>query len=168
MNKLAALTALCLITSAVSAQEADVAIIELKPNATNAFGYDKTDLTVKAGQKVKLTMNNTGSIVPQPREMLPDWERIFLASLDVPKGDELKGTLLYHNIKTNAIQASDPRPPPVPKEPLPAGWRRAFDDEGDVYYIDMNGDMNTYDNPMIISVWRNSRMTSLTLDVTHL
>jgi azurin len=70
MNKLAALTALCLITSAVSAQEADVAIIELKPNATNAFGYDKTDLTVKAGQKVKLTMNNTGSIAPQPHNFI--------------------------------------------------------------------------------------------------
>jgi azurin len=70
MNKLAALTALCLITSAVSAQEADVVIIELKPNATNAFGYDKTDLTVKAGQKVKLTMNNTGSIAPQPHNFI--------------------------------------------------------------------------------------------------
>ena len=70
MNKLAAFTALCLITSAVSAQEADVAIIELKPNATNAFGYDKTDLTVKAGQKVKLTMNNTGSIAPQPHNFI--------------------------------------------------------------------------------------------------
>lgn len=70
MKKLAALTALCLITAAVSAQDADVAVIELKPHATNPLGYDKTDLTVKAGQKVKLTMNNTGSIVPQPHNFI--------------------------------------------------------------------------------------------------
>ena len=70
MKKLAALASLCLTIASVSAQDAEVAVIELKPHATNPLGYDKTDLTVKAGQKVKLTMNNTGSIVPQPHNFI--------------------------------------------------------------------------------------------------
>ena len=51
-------------------QDAGVAIIELKPDAKNPLGYDKTELSVKAGQKVKLTLNNTGSIAPQPHNFL--------------------------------------------------------------------------------------------------
>lgn len=70
MKKLAALTAFALISLNVSAQEAEVATIELKPHASNPLGYDKTDLTVKAGQKVKLTLNNTGSIAPQPHNFI--------------------------------------------------------------------------------------------------
>lgn len=66
------LTAACslLIAATILAQDADTAVIELKPHATNPLGYDKTDLTVKAGQKVKLTLNNTGSIAPQPHNFL--------------------------------------------------------------------------------------------------
>ena len=70
MKKLAALTAFAVFATLASAQDADVAVIELKPHATNPLGYDKTDLTVKAGQKVKLTLNNTGSIAPQPHNFL--------------------------------------------------------------------------------------------------
>lgn len=65
-----ALVAALLTVPLVRAQEADVAVIELKPHATNPLGYDKTDLTVKAGQKVKLTLNNNGSIAPQPHNFL--------------------------------------------------------------------------------------------------
>ncbi len=70
MKKLAALAALTLLTASLSAQDADVAIIEMKPHASNPLGYDKTDLSVKAGQKVKLTLNNTGSIAPQPHNFI--------------------------------------------------------------------------------------------------
>jgi azurin len=70
MKKLAALTAFAVFTTLTSAQDAEVATIELKPHASNPLGYDKTDLTVKAGQKVKLTLNNTGSIAPQPHNFL--------------------------------------------------------------------------------------------------
>jgi len=69
MKKLAALVALA-FTTAATAQDADVATLELKPHASNPLGYDKTDLSVKAGQKVKLTLNNTGSIAPQPHNFL--------------------------------------------------------------------------------------------------
>jgi azurin len=58
------------ITTAAFAQDAGVAVIELKPHPSNPLGYDKTDLTVKPGQKVKLTLNNTGSIAPQPHNFL--------------------------------------------------------------------------------------------------
>jgi len=51
-------------------QDAGVATIELKPDSKNPLGYDKTELSVKAGQKVKLTLNNTGSIAPQPHNFL--------------------------------------------------------------------------------------------------
>lgn len=54
----------------VLAQDADVAVLELKPHPQNPLGYDKTELTVKAGQKVKLTLVNTGSIAPQPHNFL--------------------------------------------------------------------------------------------------
>ncbi len=70
MKILAALSAFAFLTTALSAQEADVAVIELKPHASNPLGYDKTDLSVKAGQKVKLTLNNTGSIAPQPHNFI--------------------------------------------------------------------------------------------------
>ncbi len=69
--KIAAIATLAvLIGSVLQAQEADVAVIELKPHASNPLGYDKTDLTVKAGQKVKLTLNNTGSLAPQPHNFI--------------------------------------------------------------------------------------------------
>jgi azurin len=64
------LSALSALAMPVFAQEADVAALELKPHAQNPLGYDKTELTVKAGQKVKLTLNNTGSIAPQPHNFL--------------------------------------------------------------------------------------------------
>lgn len=64
------LAAVLSVAPVLRAQEADVATIELKPHATNPLGYDKTDLTIKAGQKVKLTLNNTGSIAPQPHNFL--------------------------------------------------------------------------------------------------
>jgi azurin len=70
MKYLAALAVFALANLAAHAQEGDVAVIELKPHASNPLGYDKTDLTVKAGQKVKLTLNNTGSIAPQPHNFL--------------------------------------------------------------------------------------------------
>jgi azurin len=57
-------------TAAASAQ--DVAALELKPSAnpTSPLSYDKAELTVKAGQKVKLTLNNTGGILPQPHNFV--------------------------------------------------------------------------------------------------
>jgi len=70
MKKLAAITALAVFATLASAQDAEVAALELKPHASNPLGYDKTDLTVKAGQKVKLTLNNTGSIAPQPHNFI--------------------------------------------------------------------------------------------------
>lgn len=59
-----------LISMPALAQDDAVIEIELKPHATNPLGYDKTDLTVKAGQKVKLTLNNTGALAPQPHNFL--------------------------------------------------------------------------------------------------
>lgn len=52
-----------LLLSAHSAR-ADDAVIELKPNPANPMGYAVSAFTVKAGQKVKVTFNNVGSIAP--------------------------------------------------------------------------------------------------------
>ncbi|MDI1314339.1 plastocyanin/azurin family copper-binding protein [Prosthecobacter sp.] len=54
------------------AQDASVAVIELKPSANPAspLSYDKTELSVTAGQKVKLTLNNSGGVLPQPHNFL--------------------------------------------------------------------------------------------------
>ncbi|MFO1485203.1 MAG: plastocyanin/azurin family copper-binding protein [Verrucomicrobiaceae bacterium] len=64
------LTTIAALTLPVIGQDADVAVIELKPHPQNPLGYEKTELSVKAGQKVKLTLNNTGSIAPQPHNFL--------------------------------------------------------------------------------------------------
>ena len=64
------LVLLAALSLSASAQDADLATIELKPHAQNPLGYDQTELTVKAGQKGKLTLNNTGSIAPQPHNFL--------------------------------------------------------------------------------------------------
>ncbi len=71
MKKATLLTSVVAVFASFAfAQDANVAVIELKPHASNPLGYDKTDLSVKAGQKVKLTLNNTGSIAPQPHNFL--------------------------------------------------------------------------------------------------
>lgn len=66
------LTVITALALPVLAQDASVAIIELKPSAnpSTPLGYEKTELSVKAGQKVKLTLNNTGGILPQPHNFL--------------------------------------------------------------------------------------------------
>lgn len=64
------LTLLAAFALPAFAQDADVAALELKPHPQNPLGYDKTELTVKAGQKVKLTLTNTGSIAPQPHNFI--------------------------------------------------------------------------------------------------
>ncbi|CAN5853574.1 hypothetical protein BH11VER1_BH11VER1_19020 [soil metagenome] len=65
------LTATCsmvLLVSSVRAQDAVTEII-LKPDAANPLAYDKKTFTVKAGQKIKLTLENK-SAVPQPHNLL--------------------------------------------------------------------------------------------------
>lgn len=52
------------------AQDGDIAVLEIKPHPSNPLGYDKTELTVKKGQKVKLTLNNSGSLAPQPHNFV--------------------------------------------------------------------------------------------------
>jgi azurin len=54
------------------AQDASVAVIELKPSANPAspLSFEKTELSVQAGQKVKLTLNNSGGVLPQPHNFL--------------------------------------------------------------------------------------------------
>lgn len=51
---------------------AEDAAIELKPsaNASTPLAYDKTEFTIKAGQKVKVTLNNSGGILPQPHNFI--------------------------------------------------------------------------------------------------
>lgn len=50
----------------------DVTALELKPSANPAtpLAYDKNELTCKAGAKLKVTINNTGSAVPQPHNFV--------------------------------------------------------------------------------------------------
>lgn len=57
-------------TAFASAQ--DAAAIELKPSANPAapLSYDKAEITAKAGQKVKVTLNNSGGILPQPHNFI--------------------------------------------------------------------------------------------------
>jgi azurin len=53
-------------TAATPAASGPVAEITIKPDPTNPLAYDTKSFTVKAGQKVKFTFNNTHPSVPQP------------------------------------------------------------------------------------------------------
>lgn len=55
-----------------AAASAEDAALELKPSANPAspLAYDKAELTCKAGQKVKVTLNNNGGILPQPHNFI--------------------------------------------------------------------------------------------------
>nr|BAJ52652.1 protein tyrosine phosphatase [Monosiga ovata] len=90
-------------------------------------------------------------IAPQPENMPADWEQFAAVP---PKMDDkdnvLAPMLVYFNTKMGTMQASDPRPPPEDQDPLPAGWRKGFDVDGDVFYIDDNSGMMTYDNPCLV------------------
>lgn len=68
-----ALTSLLLVIGlGRTASAQDATTIELKPsaNAATPLAYDKTEITAKAGQKVKVTMNNAGGILPQPHNFI--------------------------------------------------------------------------------------------------
>lgn len=53
-------------TAAPAAANGPVAEITIKPDVTNPLTYDTKSFTVKSGQKVKFTFNNTHPAVPQP------------------------------------------------------------------------------------------------------
>lgn len=57
---------------ACSASAQDVAVLELNAGTNPAvpLGYDKSELTAKAGQKIKLTLNNKGGVLPQPHNFV--------------------------------------------------------------------------------------------------
>lgn len=69
---IARITALTLALSVTLASAQDATVIELKPspNAASPLAYDKTELTAVAGQKIKLTLNNSGGILPQPHNFI--------------------------------------------------------------------------------------------------
>ena len=53
-----------------AAASADVAEVTIKPDLSNPLAYDTKEFKVKAGQKVKLTFNNTHPAVPQPHNIV--------------------------------------------------------------------------------------------------
>jgi azurin len=57
-------------TAAPAAAASGVAEITIKPDVANPLAYDTKEFKVKAGQKVKLTFNNTHPAVPQPHNIV--------------------------------------------------------------------------------------------------
>lgn len=57
-------------TAPAAAANLPVAEITIKPDIANPLAYDTKEFKVKAGQKVKLTFNNTHPAVPQPHNIL--------------------------------------------------------------------------------------------------
>ena len=55
---------------AAGAPAAAIAEITIKPDLANPLAYDTKEFKVKAGQKVKLTFNNTHPAVPQPHNIV--------------------------------------------------------------------------------------------------
>ncbi len=52
------------------AASTEVAAITIKPDLANPLAYDTKEFKVKAGQKVKLTFNNSHPAVPQPHNIV--------------------------------------------------------------------------------------------------
>ncbi len=57
---------------APAAAAADLPVLEItiKPDAANPLAYDTKTISVKVGQKVKLTFNNTHPTLPQPHNFV--------------------------------------------------------------------------------------------------
>jgi azurin len=53
-------------SGAVNAQEAPVVAVQLSPHPAIPLAWDKTEITVRAGARVALTLNNMESAVRQP------------------------------------------------------------------------------------------------------
>ena len=91
------------------------------------------------------------SVEPQPTDLPQGWEQILAFYLDDADADNTPApTLWYYNFEYGTLQAADPRPPPEDADPLPSGWRKGFDPDGDIFYIDDNSDIMTYDDPRLI------------------
>ena len=60
------------VGAAAAPAAANVAALEItiKPDIANPLAYDTKEFKVKAGQKVKLTFNNTHPAVPQPHNIV--------------------------------------------------------------------------------------------------
>lgn len=59
------------VAAASNAPAAEAALeITIKPDTANPLAYDTKEFTVKAGQKVKLTFNNSHPAVPQPHNII--------------------------------------------------------------------------------------------------
>ncbi|MCX6858265.1 MAG: plastocyanin/azurin family copper-binding protein [Verrucomicrobia bacterium] len=56
--------------AAPAAASTEVVEITIKPDLANPLAYDTKEFKVKAGQKVKLTFNNTHPAVPQPHNVV--------------------------------------------------------------------------------------------------
>jgi azurin len=69
---------------AAAAPAADLPVLEItiKPDSANPLAYDTKTISAKAGQKVKLTFNNTHPTLPQPHNFV-------LGKLGVDKGKML-------------------------------------------------------------------------------
>jgi len=104
-------------------------------------------------------------VSPQPPDLPDPWEQI-LAVPDMGKKtdyDNLTGIgalFLYTNTADRTVQFSDPRPPPKDPNALPEGWEKGFDKDGDVYYINLDTDLRTYDDPRIVATPVASRSLS--------
>lgn len=71
-------------TTATTAPAADIPVLEvtIKPDPANPLAYDTKSISAKAGQKVKLTFNNTHPTLPQPHNFV-------LGKLGIDKGKML-------------------------------------------------------------------------------
>ena len=65
-------TVAALILGSLHAQDAAVTAIELTPskNPATPLAYDKTEFSVKAGAKMKVTVSNVGAALPQPHNFV--------------------------------------------------------------------------------------------------
>ena len=90
-------------------------------------------------------------VEPQPLNLPHPWEQVLVVPFlgkkpEFSLRDGVGAVLLYVNPVDGALQQGDPRPDDSTDQ-LPEGWEKAFDDEGDAYFIDHNTGMMTYDDP---------------------
>lgn len=108
----------------------------------------QSSVSKKRPKRTTKVNSESGTYVIQPHatDLPACWERAVALN---PDGNT--GVFVYHNIDTGETAMKQPKPEiPAGQEPLPSGWRMAFDEDGDVFYIDDNSGLRTYDDPRFL------------------
>lgn len=89
---------------------------------------------------------------PQPEGLLSGWEQVVVTYDDGSLG------LRFRNLEDLVLQQANPSPETKSSQAagLPIGWTTAHDSDGDIYFVNHNMNITTYEDPRIFPNPRQS------------